>query len=686
MTVLQNFNEALFATPTTSSNSSPPRQFQANDGTTLDAANGWVADGGVPQTLTLTFDSPKTIYRVILADLVIAGGNVTAATLGFSNGDTIAVPALDDAGAEMEFVFAPKTVSSITVTIDANTGFVGLSEFGAFSALAPDQSTVVVDLFNDGNAAVDARWTEVDDDCRLSDSTWSAAPTSEGANGEYVQTGNCLGIAAEGVEFGAYQISTVDTFDDMDLRLRVTSRNVNTIGSNTSFENGPIGVLFGYSTNDNYYRLDLSQAEGHIKLWKRVAGVFTELTTSPQSFTPDMPVNLRIVREVSGATTSVIVVYVDSVKVMAVEDTEAPLNNSPFQVGLLCGSNESCTFDNFIVLTSPSTPIVGLNIDDDGITPGHTSGEYYVDSGDTLNAFAAVTNTTGITGVEFVLDEGLAGEVSSTDTSAPFTASFPTLAAGNHSVRAYLQNSGGRIAATGAVNDDAADELPMVATGGIHLVGIGDSITTGLRDIDRGDDTSTDGRNTSGGYPPILNNVLTAANGVPVTVINEGNPNEGSPEAITSVAAVLLRTPGAQGYLSIYGANDSNASILTPSGLGLIPGDAGYDGSFKDNMQQIIDAVTAAGKAIFLAKTLPVMGDAVRNTIVQGYNDVIDELISENFFNYTAPDFHTYFTNNPGEMADNLHPNGAGYVSMANNSADQDWCAVLNNQIGIICP
>ena len=37
---------------------------------------------------------------------------------------------------------------------------------------------------------------------------------------------------------------------------------------------------------------------------------------------------------------------------------------------------------------------------------------------------------------------------------------------------------------------------------------------------------SADGRNTSGGYEPVLNNGLTTAYSQPVTVIDEGNPGD----------------------------------------------------------------------------------------------------------------------------------------------------------------
>jgi len=59
----------------------------------------------------------------------------------------------------------------------------------------------------------------------------------------------------------------------------------------------------------------------------------------------------------------------------------------------------------------------------------------------------------------------------------------------------------------------------------VEYVAFGDSITMGggsNGDDYTPDDTSLDGRNTGGGYEPILNNLLTSATGIPHSIINEG--------------------------------------------------------------------------------------------------------------------------------------------------------------------
>ncbi len=683
LAVLEGFNEALYATPTASSYTTLARQSEASDGVTGDAGNGWVAGNNGPNpagphTLTLTFDSPKSIYRVTLSDLVDLTNQVTSATLGFSNGDQITVAtALPNDGTAQEFVFAPKLVTSVTVTLNTANGAFGLSEFSAFAGLDPGQTIQKVDLLKD-SAAMAANWTTVDD-CDKGVSAWGVT------NGEFQQTGTCRGFdPMEGVELGTYQLLT-DGFlvTDMDLRLRLKSTDTSNGDPDANvWVNGAIGVLFAHrdpgSTND-YYRLDISQAEGHIKLSKKVGGVYSELNTSPQSFTPDAWFNVRIVRQ-----NGVIVVYKNEVKVMAVEDNENALNNNDYRVALFCARNESCSFEKLIVLSPPTLPVVGVNIVDG---PGHASGEYHVDTAGSLDLVAVVTDDTDVTEVEFVIDEGQGGEISFTDSDgAPYMANFNLLAEGNHNVRTYLRDASGRLGNAGAV-----EELPQVGVSGIYLVGIGDSITSGLRDAVLGnatytnDNISTDGRNTGGGYQSILNNLLTDANATPVTVLNEGNAGETSAEGSDRIDAILARTPAAQGYLMIYGANDSSNSVLTPSGTGLscddivafATCDSGYLGSFKHNVQIIINAVNAAGKTMILGKAPPHLAIASRNTTIAEYNVVIDELmIANGFIGYAAPDFQAYFTANPGEMTvDGLHPNGIGYSSMADG-----WCKTLNGR------
>ena len=72
--------------------------------------------------------------------------------------------------------------------------------------------------------------------------------------------------------------------------------------------------------------------------------------------------------------------------------------------------------------------------------------------------------------------------------------------------------------------------------------------------------------------------------------------------------------PDSQRFLVQWGTNDADVLLPVPSGLGLEPGDDGYPGSFKDNMQQIINAINAAGKVACLAKPPIILGDSSGST------------------------------------------------------------------------
>ena len=195
-------------------------------------------------------------------------------------------------------------------------------------------------------------------------------------------------------------------------------------------------------------------------------------------------------------------------------------------------------------------------------------------------------------------------------------------------------------------------------------VAVGDSITLGSHD-----DISADGV----GYEPILSDLLAVSRG-PNMIANEGVSGTSSADGAASISSILSKYPSAKYYLVMYGSNDAYNDATTaavPSGMGLHPGDAGYDGSYKDNMQKIISAILAAGKIPYVAD-VPYTSDPLRSdAMIQEYNVVIDELALMNNISVVPPSFYAYFKTHQGELADGLHPNGTGYQSMANlwNSA-----------------
>ena len=98
-----------------------------------------------------------------------------------------------------------------------------------------------------------------------------------------------------------------------------------------------------------------------------------------------------------------------------------------------------------------------------------------------------------------------------------------------------------------------------------------------------------------------------------------------------------------------------------------------------ENAEQIIDDVMSSGKSPILAKVPIILGPcsvcapfpdpdtAPRNELIEEYNKIIDALAEANGIGIAPiePDFYNYFRANQDEFADNLHPNGVGYQSMA---------------------
>lgn len=264
--------------------------------------------------------------------------------------------------------------------------------------------------------------------------------------------------------------------------------------------------------------------------------------------------------------------------------------------------------------------------------------------------------------IRFILDQHTRNQAVAEDQEEPFQATFQKVSLSPHTVDAYLvDETGTEILAHDRVNYTARDD---------YYVAVGDSITAGTGD----DSLSMDG-NGRPGYEPVLENLLESAKGYPHKVVIQGNGGDASADGLKLMPTVLAIHPEANYFLILYGTNDS--SIPVPSGRGLQPGDPGYRGSFKDNMQQMISLIIADGKTPIPAKVPVVFGSNggkhryrnpdrnPRNLLIKEYNIVIDELIAANNVPVSPPDFYSYFRKHPREFSDGVHPNGRGYRSMA---------------------
>ena len=270
-------------------------------------------------------------------------------------------------------------------------------------------------------------------------------------------------------------------------------------------------------------------------------------------------------------------------------------------------------------------------------------------------------------GIKFVLD----GVQELFDDTAPYEVTFTGLSQAEHVVDAILVEVPSHNVYPFFYTPDQEIQIGI----GDYYVAMGDSIINGWGDGIAIDNISLDGRNGVGGdfdggsgYPPVLNDILTAAKGYPHTVVNEGINGTQSWEGLAQIGTLLTNHPEAQFFLIGYGTNDAGKIPPIPSGEGLVQGDGGYPGSFKDIIQQIITAIVNDGKTAYLPKIPYVRGFySGKLPAIQEYNRVIDELVTESGISVVPPDFYTYFeVNHLAEFADDQHPNGTGYQSMAN--------------------
>ncbi|MGZ4976668.1 MAG: DUF7402 domain-containing protein [Methylobacter sp.] len=141
------------------------------DGFPNDYTKEWATLGeGAGAWIQLNWTSSYEVYRVVLYDRPNVVDMITGAMLTFSDGTSITVPALDNAGAGVEFNLGPYLTNSLRVTVltvSGNTQNVGLSELEVYGIkptggnlppvanAGPDQTVgqgVVVNLNGNGSS------------------------------------------------------------------------------------------------------------------------------------------------------------------------------------------------------------------------------------------------------------------------------------------------------------------------------------------------------------------------------------------------------------------------------------------------------------------------------------------------------------------------------------------------------
>jgi LmbE family N-acetylglucosaminyl deacetylase len=135
-------NVAALATIAASSERASSGQTAAKvaDGSPLgyptDATHEWATAGeGVGAWISMTWASPVVIGKIVLYDRPNASDQLTAGVITFSDGSTLPIGPLSNGGQAVEYVFAPRTVTSLRLDVSQvgpATGNVGLAEFAVF--------------------------------------------------------------------------------------------------------------------------------------------------------------------------------------------------------------------------------------------------------------------------------------------------------------------------------------------------------------------------------------------------------------------------------------------------------------------------------------------------------------------------------------------------------------------------
>ncbi|MCR4311965.1 MAG: hypothetical protein NUV56_01640, partial [Candidatus Uhrbacteria bacterium] len=302
----------------------------------------------------------------------------------------------------------------------------------------------------------------------------------------------------------------------------------------------------------------------------------------------------------------------------------------------------------------------------------------YIQTSTTLSVTAAAGTTVAAGGgVEFILNEGLATEQTVIDLTAPYSASFSSLAKAEYTLDAYLLQADG---STHVVGDTYHDERTSIGVGDIITV-IGDSITEGtLGTIDGGTvnswldgdagTVSADNRNfpqhgfTNDSYKESflsdMNDKLTAYYDYPVFLMNEGRSGiKASDYVSTQITAAWTARQAAldaNKWLIHLGVNDATAGDSATT----------YETNMTSLINTLITTHGASASGIYLAHPTYRAG---YTTELSGYITKIDDMRTDLGL-AGGPNYYDTFENYVGtEYADTTHPNATGYVRMARLAA-----------------
>ncbi len=534
---------------------------------------------------------------------------------------------------------SPTYTSPITLGSSATVKAAAFTSGSESTVTSASFSVVSLPVSYDFSTSDTSAWQIVDDTANASSWAVVSGAYRQSVYIEQTETGNPY-VGTYRIGSYAY-LKTTQGLSDYEAAVDITPRpDVTNI-----FGRVDDGFMFRYQDDNDYYRISLSDRDGYTRLEKRVGGTFTTLAVNARGWQPNQTVHLLV--RVKGP---IIQVFQNGASLFAVRDTSLATGTVA-----LYTQDRSVDFDNVVVSNVSGSPsiVIGKPL------------AYSVQTGTALTVTALTTNVPPGSTVQIYYGSTACGAATMTQTDV-YSASCGTLPVGDYTIQAQLVN--GTVLAT--------DTRSHVGVGGDNYITVGDSITAGHYDNLHRDNLSADGRIiASQGYEANLDDLLAARLSRPVIIFNNGIGGDKSSDAAnTRIASILERQPGSTKTLIMLGTNDSRGSIPVPSGLGCTG--SGCNGTFAGNMQHLVDQLTAAGKAVYVAQTLPAFAsgsstytdpyNTSRNQLIRDYNTVIRTQLSGITL---GPDFNTYFLTStlsrPSFFTDGEHPNGLGYTIMA---------------------
>ena len=535
---------------------------------------------------------------------------------------------------------APTDAISATIRLQATksngTGYfddISLTDLSAGLSI----SLPFIDDFSDGTST---NWAVFDDAPAVS--SWSSV------SGKFVQS-NERDVFRDRTNRraaldGTYHLGTYAYLLNAqlltDYRVTLDITPIEEPGNSLSDHGYDAGIMFRYQDKDNYYRVSLNTAYGYARFERKVAGVFTTLAVDARGYINE-GILIQLDVELIG---DLIQIYIDGEARFSAQD------NSLSSGGVALYTQDSAQFDNVAITTNSTLPTIVME----------KPIAFTAQPGNTLIASAVVMNMP-VSG-SVVFDVG----GSSCDTAIEispgyFAANCDLLSQGDMNVTATLNDG----------ISNLASDTNLVGISGEFRIAIGDSLTNGVGDSFRGDNISSDGKVIAEqGYVGVLQSLLSSSNPVPQIIFNEGVPGDNSLDVVDlRINSILERYPNANFAQVLIGTNDTGGTLPIPSGLGC--SGAGCNGTFKQNVQNLIDVLNVAGITPVIALTPPIFDSvtpltSVRNVALQAYNSVILTELSNRVI---GPDLYTYFLsaaqNRESLYSDDLHFNGYGYKIVA---------------------